>query len=164
MGLKYVPKIFQIVSVGVVKMAGYYEWFKVIHLIALISWMAGLLYLPRLYVYHSSVKIGSDSDEMLKNMEHRLLRYIMNPAMIVTFIFGIILAFIYGFQALGMWFHLKMLFVIILSVFHSLLSRWRRDFFHGKNKHSEKFYRIINEVPAVLMIFIVIMVIIKPFD
>ncbi len=145
-------------------MAQYYEWFKVLHLIALICWMAGLLYLPRLYVYHSTVKIGSESDELFKKMELKLLRYIMNPAMLATFLFGVILSGIYGMQALGLWFHLKMMFVLILALFHSLLARWRKDFFRGKNKHSEKFYRIVNEVPAILMIFIIIMVIIKPFD
>lgn len=145
-------------------MAQYYEWFKVLHLIALICWMAGLLYLPRLYVYHSTVKIGSESDELFKKMELKLLRYIMNPAMLATFLFGVILSGIYGMQALGLWFHLKMMFVLILALFHSLLARWRKDFFHGKNKHSERFYRIVNELPAILMIFIIIMVIIKPFD
>jgi putative membrane protein len=126
--------------------------------------MAGLLYLPRIYVYHTKVKEGSDADELFKLMELRLLRYIMNPAMISAIIFGLVLSIIYGIEALGLWFHIKMGCVCILALYHGLLARWRKDFFYNKNVRSENFFRIMNEVPTVLMIIIVIMVIIKPFD
>ena len=145
-------------------MAAYYDWIKVLHVISVISWMAGLLYLPRIYVYHTKVKPGTEADEMFKLMELRLLRYIMNPAMIATFTFGLMLAFIYGLQALGPWFHIKMLCIVFLAIFHSLLARWRKAFFHGENRKGENFYRVMNEVPTLLMIISVIMVIVKPFD
>jgi protoporphyrinogen IX oxidase len=145
-------------------MASYYEWFKVIHIISVISWMAGLLYLPRIYVYHTRVEAGSDADKIFKIMEIRLLRFIMNPAMIATFTFGLILAYIYGMQALGGWFHIKMLCIAFMAIFHGLLARWRKDFDKGQNNKSENFYRFMNEVPTILMIISVIMVIIKPFE
>ena len=145
-------------------MAYYYTWFKVLHVISLISWMAGMLYLPRIYVYHTKVKPGSETDEIFQLMEMRLLRFIMNPAMIFTIIFGLILTVTYGLEAMGPWFHVKMLFVAILAAFHGLLARWRKDFAQGKNNKSELFYRVANEVPTVCMIVIVIMVIVKPFD
>lgn len=145
-------------------MASYYLWFKSIHLISAICWMAGLLYLPRIYAYHSKVKVNSEMDKTFQTMELKLLRIIMNPAMISTFIFGLINAYIYGFVALGAWFHAKMLAVLVLVIFHGLLTRWRKDFANGKNVHSEKFYRIVNEIPAVCMVVAVIMVIVKPFD
>lgn len=145
-------------------MANYYLWFKSIHLISAICWMAGLLYLPRIYVYHTRVKVGSETDKTFQIMELKLLRFIMNPAMISTFIFGLINAYIYGFAALDAWFHVKMFAVLILVIFHGLLARWRKDFANGKNFHSEKFYRIVNEIPAICMIVAVIMVIVKPFD
>ena len=145
-------------------MAQYYEWFKVLHLIAVISWMVGLLYLPRLFAYHTSVKVGSEADEIFKIMELKLLRYIMNPAMIATFLFGIILSSLYGMQAMGLWFHIKVLCVLFLTLFHSLLAKWRKNFFMGKNIHTKKFFKFMNEAPTMLMIIIVIMVIVKPFD
>lgn len=163
MGLKFAQKTLKIAYVGN-KMSHYYDWFKVIHVISVITWMAGIFYLPRLYVYHSTVKVGSESDEIFKVMERKLLRYIMNPSMIITLIFGILIAYIYGFKALGAWFHIKMLCVCFLTAYHGLLARWRKDFEFGRNKHSEKFYRIINEVPSVLLVIIVIMVIVKPFE
>lgn len=145
-------------------MASYYLWFKAIHLISVISWMAGLLYLPRLYSYHTRVIVGTEHDKMFQLMEYRLLKIIMNPAMISTFIFGLINSYIYGLVALGTWFHIKMAAVLGITIFHGLLARWRKDFVNGKNYHSEKFYRIINEVPALLMVVAVIMVIVKPFE
>lgn len=145
-------------------MASYYLWFKAFHLISAISWMVGLLYLPRLYVYHSRVAVGSESDKTFQLMESRLLRIIMNPAMISTYTLGIINSYIYGLVALGTWFYIKMTAVLGITIFHGLLSRWRKNFFDGKNNHSEKFYRMVNEVPALLMIIAVIMVIVKPFD
>lgn len=145
-------------------MASYYLWFKSIHLISAICWMAGLLYLPRMYVYHTKAIVGGEADKMLQLMELRLLKFIMNPAMISTFVFGLINAYIYGIVALGTWFHMKMFVVMILTIFHGLLSIWRKNFANGVNNHTEKFYRIINEVPTICMIIAVFMVIIKPFD
>ncbi|UCM85342.1 MULTISPECIES: protoporphyrinogen oxidase HemJ [Rickettsieae] len=145
-------------------MASYYLWFKAFHLISAISWMVGLLYLPRLYVYHSRVAVGSESDKTFQLMESKLLRIIMNPAMISTYTLGIINSYIYGLVALGTWFYIKMTAVLCITIFHGLLSRWRKNFVDGKNNHSEKFYRMVNEVPALLMIIAVIMVIVKPFD
>jgi putative membrane protein len=126
--------------------------------------MAALFYMPRLFVYHTKAKIGSELDKTLQIMEYRLLRIIMNPAMIATYIFGLTNAYIYGLGALGIWFHIKMLAVIILTIIHGLLAKWRKDFVSGKNLHSEKFYRIFNEVPVIAMIVAVIMVIVKPFE
>ena len=145
-------------------MASYYEWFKALHIISVISWMAGLLYLPRLYAYHTRASAGSEMDKTFQIMEARLLRIIMNPAMIFTFIFGLLLTHIYGPIALGKWFHIKMTAVMLLAGYHGMLAKWRKDFANGNNTHSEKFYRIINEVPAVLMIITVIMVTVKPFE
>ncbi|MCC8399383.1 MAG: protoporphyrinogen oxidase HemJ [Rickettsia endosymbiont of Platyusa sonomae] len=145
-------------------MASYYLWFKAFHLISAISWMVGLLYLPRLYVYHSRVAVGSESDKTFQLMESKLLRIIMNPAMISTYTLGIINSYIYGLVALGTWFYIKMTAVLCITIFHGLLSRWRKNFVDGKNNHSEKFYRLVNEVPALLMIIAIIMVIVKPFD
>lgn len=145
-------------------MADYYEWFKALHIIFVISWMAGIFYLPRLYVYHTKVEVGSKEDKMFQKMERKLLRIIMNPAMILTYIFGLIMAYIYGIEALGIWFHIKLTAVIVLTIIHGMLARWRKDFESGKNKYSERFYRIFNEVPVIAMIIAVFMVVIKPFE
>ena len=138
-----------------------YEIIKIIHIIAVISWFAGLLYLPRIFVYHSSVAAGSDSDKLLQTMERKLLRYIMNPAMIVAIACGFYLASEIGFEFV--WLHIKLTLVAILVFYHHVLGKCRENFAAGKNKYSEKFYRIINEVPTVLMIAIVSLVILKPF-
>jgi putative membrane protein len=145
-------------------MAQYYDWIKAFHLIFVISWMAGLFYLPRLFVYHTELQSGSNEDKLFQTMERRLLRIIMNPAMILTLIFGIWLAQIYGFKNLGGWFHIKMTLVFIMVYFHHFLGKRRKDFEQGKNRYSAKFYRIINEVPTILMIAIVILAIVKPFQ
>jgi len=145
-------------------MADYYDWFKAFHIISVIAWMAGLFYLPRLFVYHTKAKIGSEMDKTLQIMEYKLLKIIMNPAMIATYILGLINAYIYGFAVLGIWFHIKMVAIIILTIIHGLLARWRKNFALGKNVHSERFYRIFNEVPVLAMIVAVIMVIVKPFE
>lgn len=123
-----------------------------------------MFYLPRLFAYHADVAPGSQQDLLFQTMERRLLRIIINPAMIATLIFGVLLADIYGWQSLGIWFHLKISLVILMTVVHGLLSRWRKDFVKGQNKHSAKFYRLVNEIPTVLFILIVILVIIKPFE
>ena len=145
-------------------LSNYYEWIKTFHIVAMTSWMAGMFYLPRLYAYHAEVKVGSEQDKTFQVMESRLLRIIINPAMIATLILGLLLADIYGFRSLGVWFHIKMLAVVILLAFHGLLAKWRKDFVKGQNKKPAKFYKIINEVPVVFFIIIVSMVVVKPFD
>lgn len=142
-----------------------YEWLKALHIIAVISWMAGMLYLPRLYVYHVGCKPGSEASEMLKIMERKLLRIIINPAMIAAWVFGVWLAYSIGWETLkhAGWFHVKFTMLIGMQLFHAALARWRRHFANDANIHTEKFYRIVNEIPAVLMIVIVCMVVIKPF-
>jgi len=143
----------------------YYDWFKAFHLIAVMSWMAGLLYLPRLYVYHVSAKKSSDLSETLKTMERRLLRFIMNPAMIITWILGLALLLSnFEFLMSGQgWMHAKLLLVILMSGVHGMLSKFRKDFERDDNQKSEKFYRVLNEAPTVLMIAIVILAVAEPF-
>ena len=141
-----------------------YLWIKALHLISVIAWMAGMLYLPRLFVYHCGAKPGSKQSNDFKIMERKLLRGIINPSMIVTLILGgILLGHLDRDIWLESWLHLKLVFVIILLVYHGLMSRWRRDFEGDKNERSAKFYRWMNEVPAVLMSGIVIFIIVKPF-
>jgi len=141
-----------------------YLWLKSLHVIAVISWMAGMLYLPRLYVYHVNAPKGGELSETLKVMELKLLRYIMNPAMIVTWVFGLLMIFANpDLMGAGGWMHAKMLFVILMSVCHMAFSKWRKNFERNENKHSEKFYRWWNEAPTVLMILIVIMAVAEPF-
>jgi len=139
-----------------------YELLKAFHIIAVISWMAGMLYLPRLFVYHCDAEPGSKQSETFKVMEHRLLRYIINPAMMVAWVLGLWLAYESGFYKSG-WFHAKLALVLVLSGLHGWLSRWRKDFAVDRNRHSQKFYRIINEVPTILMALIVLLVVLKPF-
>jgi putative membrane protein len=139
-----------------------YEWLKALHVIAVIAWMAGMLYLPRLFVYHCDAAPGSKESETFKVMERRLLKAIINPAMGATWLIGLWLAYDSGFFRAG-WFHAKFALVIALSALHGFLSRAVKDFAADKNQRSAKFYRIINEVPAVLMVLIVILVIVKPF-
>lgn len=139
-----------------------YLWIKAIHIIAVIAWMAGMLYLPRLFVYHTSAKPGSEMSETFKVMERRLLRFIINPAMIVTWIAGLWMAWsVFGFH--GGWLHGKILLVVLLSGVHGFLSKSVRNFANDKNTKSAKHWRIVNEVPTVLMIAIVILVVVKPF-
>jgi len=139
-----------------------YEWIKALHVIAVISWMAGMLYLPRLMVYHCEAEKGSVQSETFKVMERRLLKAIINPAMIVAWLAGLWLAWSGGWFSSG-WFHVKLALVLILSAFHGMLSRWVRDFAGDANTRPARFYRIANEVPTLLMIGIVIMVVVKPF-
>ena len=139
-----------------------YEWLKAFHIIAVIAWMAGMLYLPRLFVYHSAADVGSMQSETFKVMERRLLRAIMTPAMILTWVLGLWLAYQGGwFKA--PWLHAKFLLVFLLSGVHGMLSLYVKDFAADKRRKTAKFYRIINEVPTVLMILIVILVVVKPF-
>jgi|EP01035_Chromulina_nebulosa_P042283 putative membrane protein len=139
-----------------------YEWAKALHVIAVISWMAGMLYLPRLFVYHCEAEVGSKQSETFKVMERRLLTAIINPAMALTWIFGLYLAWSGHWFTAG-WFHAKLTLVLVMSGVHGFLSARVRDFAQDKNTRSAKFYRIINEVPTILMILIVILVIVKPF-
>ena len=139
-----------------------YEWIKALHVIAVIAWMAGMLYLPRLFVYHVDAPAGSQQSETFKVMEWRLLRYIIAPAMIVTWLAGLYLVWYAGWHKAG-WFQLKFLLVIVMSGIHGFLVRRAKDFAADRNTRSAKFYRIINEVPAVLMAAIVILVVVKPF-
>jgi putative membrane protein len=141
---------------------GLYLWLKALHVIAVIAWMAGMLYLPRLFVYHCEAEPGSRQSETFKVMERRLLRAIINPAMVVTWVVGLWLAWDAGFFRSG-WLHAKLALVLAMSAMHGFLSRWVRAFAADQNQHSQKFYRIINEIPTILMIGIVILVIVKPF-
>jgi protoporphyrinogen IX oxidase len=139
-----------------------YEWVKAFHVVAVIAWMAGMLYLPRLFVYHAEVEKGSVRSETFKIMERRLLKAIINPAMIATWVLGLYLVFAGGWWKAG-WFHGKFALVLLLSGVHGLLARWLKDFAADRNTRPARFYRVWNEVPTVLMIGIVILVIVKPF-
>ncbi|HAD86323.1 MAG TPA: protoporphyrinogen oxidase HemJ [Rhodospirillaceae bacterium] len=141
-----------------------YLWIKGLHVISVIAWMAGLLYLPRLYVYHVDAEPGSDKSETFKIMERRLMRGILNPSMMASVIFGLIMVYDSSpaiWQA-G-WFHTKLTAVIAMLVMHVFCGKWRRAFAEDRNTHSGRFYRFMNEVPAVLMVVIVLMVIVQPF-
>ncbi|WP_434615925.1 protoporphyrinogen oxidase HemJ [Azospirillum sp. B2RO_4] len=140
-----------------------YEWIKALHVISIIAWMAGLLYLPRLFVYHCEAPAGSETSETFKVMERRLLRAIMNPAMIAAYVFGIAMIVLTPEWMKQGWLHAKLLFVLLLTVSHMMMARWRRDFAEDRNTRPQRFYRIANEVPTLLMIGIVIFVIVKPF-
>jgi protoporphyrinogen IX oxidase len=144
-----------------------YLWIKAFHIVAMVAWMAGMLYLPRLFVYHCVAEKGSVQSETFKVMERRLLRAIINPAMIATWILGLWLAWLgpdsrYGWFGSG-WLQAKIVLVLALSALHGLFARWTRDFAADNNQHSQKFYRIINEIPTVLLILIVLLVVLKPF-
>jgi putative membrane protein len=137
---------------------------KAFHVIAIIAWMAGLLYLPRLFVYHAMSKTGSEQSETFKIMERRLLRYIVTPAMLAAWALGLILAFSgrIDWRHDG-WFHAKLLLVILLSGFSGVVAKWTRDFAADRNTRPARFYRVANEVPTVLMILIVILAVVRPF-
>ena len=143
-----------------------YLLFKSIHLIAVISWMAGLLYLPRIFVYHSEAVQNNKSEDLMetfKVMERRLLIYIMNPAMIVSWIFGLLLIHTIGMDNFGsIWLQLKLAFVIILTVYHFFLFQCLKKFAENSNPYSSRFYRIINEIPTVLLIGIILIIVFKP--
>jgi putative membrane protein len=141
-----------------------YPWVKGLHIIAVIAWLAGLLYLPRLYVYHAGVPAQSNRAAMLEIMERRLLRAIMMPAAVMTYGFGVLLAATPGVVDWHRgWVWAKLGLVVLLTVFHFLLAYWQRGFAAGKNPHSAKFYRFINELPTIMMIAIVLLVVAKPF-
>ena len=139
-----------------------YLLFKSLHLIAVISWMAGLLYLPRIFVYHSETKEGSQS-EIFKTMERKLYNYIMMPAMLLSWLFGVLLIHSLGFSVFAeLWMQIKTILVIILTYYHFLLGKYLNDFAIDDNKKSSKFYRIINEVPTIILIVVVFVVVFKP--
>jgi protoporphyrinogen IX oxidase len=139
-----------------------YEWLKAFHIIAVIAWMAGMLYLPRLFVYHCEADVGSRQSETFKVMERRLLRLIINPAMIVTWLLGLWLAWSGGWFA-APWLQLKLVLVLAMSGVHGILTRHMKDFAADRRRKSPKFYRILNEIPTVLLIIIVILAVVKPF-
>ena len=139
-----------------------YLWIKAFHIIAVISWMAGMLYLPRLFVYHAAAEAGSAQSETFKIMERRLLRFIMTPAMIVTWLLGIVLA-LQGQWLGATWFHIKLALVVVMTITHGLFSHWVNEFDLDRNTRSPKFYRVANEIPTVILIFIVILATVKPF-
>ncbi len=139
-----------------------YLWIKALHIIAVISWMASMLYMPRLFVYHAQATPGSAQSETFKTMERRLLKFIMTPAMIVTWLAGIYLV-LQGQYLGATWFHLKIVLVAAMSLMHGLFNHWARDFTHDRNTRSAKFYRIANEIPTLLLIAIVILAVVKPF-
>jgi len=143
-------------------MGDLYLWLKSLHIFAVIAWMAGMLYLPRLFVYHADAAVGSKESETFKVMERRLLRGIMNPAMIVVWIVGLWMAVSGGWMVAG-WMHAKLALVLVMSAVHGLYSKWRKDFEADRNTRSASYYRIWNEVPAVILIAIIVLVVIKPF-
>ena len=141
-----------------------YPWIKSLHIVSMVAWMAGLLYLPRLYVYHAMAPVGSDRSEVFKIMERRLQRGIMTPAMIATLGFGLVLAGTPGLVDWRMgWIWAKLALVGALTAFHLALSRWRDAFNTNSNVHSTRFFRIVNELPTLTMIGIVLLVVVKPF-
>jgi putative membrane protein len=145
-------------------LANAYLWVKAVHVIAVIAWVAGLLYLPRLFVYHTGAEIGSVQSDTFKVMERRLLRAIMTPAMAIAWVFGLVLLVTPGVADFSRgWVYVKLSLVVLLTTMHALMARWRQDFEADANHRPARFYRIANEVPTVLMIAIVILVIVKPF-
>ena len=141
-----------------------YLWLKALHVISIIAWMAGLLYLPRLFVYHAAEPAGSPASETFKVMELRLFRYIMIPAMLASYLFGIWMIVELGNSVWTMgWWHAKLVFVVMMTMMHEMMGMWCRRFAQDRNQHSQKFFRVVNEVPTLLMIGIVILAIVKPF-
>ena len=140
-----------------------YHWVLAGHILAVIAWMAGLFYLPRLFVYHSKAAAGSEMDATFQVMERRLLRAIMNPAMIAVWVFGLWMLALYPEWLREGWMHAKLLLVLGMSGFHMACARWRRQFAAAGNTRTERFYRIANEVPTLLLIGIVLLVVVKPF-
>lgn len=146
-------------------MANAYLWVKVLHILAIVSWMAGLLYLPRIFVYHTQCETASATDKMFQTMELRLYRYIMTPAMIVAWTSGLVLAWILGAGGTSSfgWFWIKIASVLTMSAIHGRLGWHRRQFAQGRNRFSGRYFRVLNEVPTLLLVIIVVMVVVKPF-
>ena len=141
----------------------HYPWLMALHVVAMIAWMAGMLYLPRLYVYHADAPKGSDKSETFKIMERRLLRAIINPAMIATILFGALMVIANPALMQNGWLHAKFGLVALMVVTHIFFARWRKTFERDENTRPARFYRIWNEIPTLLMVAIVILVIVKPF-
>jgi putative membrane protein len=139
----------------------WYFWIKALHVISVMAWMAGMLYLPRLFVYHADAKPGSELSETLKVMERRLLRAIINPAMMAAFVLGGLMLIVQDWSQ--HWLHVKLVLVLAMSALHGVLSRWRKDFAADRNQRPAKFYRIANEIPTILLVAIVILAVVKPF-
>jgi putative membrane protein len=139
-----------------------YHWLLALHIIAVIAWMAGMFYLPRLFVYHCEADVGSIQSETFKVMERRLLKAIINPAMIATWLLGLWLAWQSGFYA-AHWLQAKVVLVVLMSGVHGVLSKYVREFAADRRRKSQKYFRILNEVPTVLMVAIVILAVVKPF-
>ena len=139
-----------------------YQWLLALHIIAVIAWMAGMLYLPRLFVYHCEADVGSIQSETFKVMERRLLKAIINPSMILTWLLGLWLAWSSGYYA-AHWLQTKVVLVLLMSAVHGVLSKYVREFAADRRRKSQKFFRILNEIPTVLLIFIVILAVVKPF-
>jgi protoporphyrinogen IX oxidase len=145
-------------------LADLYPWTKALHIVSIIAWMAGMLYLPRLFVYHADAVRGSETSEIFKIMERRLLRAIINPAMVAAYIFGAALAATPGIVDWSQyWIWSKLFLVGVLTWMHHYLSRWRKDFAADRNPRPARFYRMVNEIPTLVMIGIVILVVVKPF-
>lgn len=142
--------------------ADWQPWLLALHIIAVIAWMAGMLYLPRLFVYHADAKPGSELSETLKVMERRLLRLIVNPAMIATWVLGLALA-TFGDQWGEGWFHAKLALLLAMQLAHAAFARWRRQFAADANRHGARFYRIANELPTLLLVGIVLLAVLRPF-
>ena len=140
-----------------------YLWVKALHIISVMAWMAGMLYLPRLFVYHCDAEMGSELSETLKVMERRLLRLIINPAMISSWVFGLTMLAVSGDVLWSEpWMIIKLVCVVFMSIAHGKMAKWRKEFEADRNRRSQKFYRIANEVPTILMIMIIIMAIVQP--
>jgi protoporphyrinogen IX oxidase len=139
-----------------------YEWIKAGHIISLIAWMAAMLYLPRLMVYHADTEIGSQRSETFKIMERRLMRAIMTPSMLSTWLFGLWLVFLTEAWRFG-WFHAKFVLVLLLTAFHGFCVRWVREYEADQRRRDARFFRWVNEMPALIMVFVVILAVVKPF-
>lgn len=144
-------------------LADYYFWIKALHIISVIFWMAGMAYLPRLFVYHAESEIGSEKSETFKIMERRLLRGIINPAMGATFLFGGLMLAINPGLFLDHWMQVKLVLILAMSALHGMFSAWQKAFEADKNRRNSRFYRIVNEAPPTLVIFIVLLAVAKPF-
>lgn len=145
-------------------LAPIYLWVKALHVISMVAWMAGMFYLPRLFVYHCDVPRGSAEGERFKLMERRLLKQIINPAMIATVLFGVLLVLTPGvIDWSAGWWHVKLAALALMFTLHGFLPRWQRDFLHDRNTRSPRFFRIVNEIPTLLLLIIVVMVIVRPF-
>lgn len=144
-------------------LAGIYPWLKALHVLSVIAWMAGMLYLPRLFVYHAQTAAGSETSETFKVMERRLLRAIINPAMTAALLFGLLMLWANPGLLSSGWFHAKLLLLVLMFGVHGAYARWRKDFAADRNRRGDRFYRLMNEVPTVLLIGIVLLAVAKPF-